>query len=72
MSAELNFECSTDIVIQLLSEIQTHTKIDIRFPINASAEAKNIPNVSHIKDYGNVLLFIFPLKYLIIIHFQFC
>ena len=36
-----------------------------KFPNNASAEAKNKPIVSHIQDYGNVLL-IFPLKYLIL------
>ena len=56
---------------QLLSKIQTHTKIESKFLNNASAEAKNIPNVSHIKDYGNVLK-LFPLKYLILTIFQFC
>ena len=36
----------------------------VKFPNNASAEAKNNYIVSHIQDYGNVL-FYFPLKYLI-------
>ena len=41
------------------------TKIKYKFPNNFSAKAKNKPIVSHIQDYGNVLL-ISPLKYLTI------
>ena len=47
-----------------------HIKIVSKFPINASAEAKDNLRVSHIQDYGNVLTY-FPLKYLIITIFSF-
>ena len=65
VSAEPHFRHSTDIAPQLLSEIPNHTKTKPKFPTIASAEAKNDPNVSHIQDYGNVLI-IFPFKYLIL------
>ena len=50
---------------------QLTPKIKSKFPINASAEAKNYHIVSHIQDYGNVHL-IFPFKYPILTMFQFC
>ena len=63
MSAEPNFQHSSEIVTQLLSEIHPHTKVESKYTKTASDEA--MLSIPFIPDYCKFFTIFNPLKYFI-------